>query len=97
MRSSTRKKLTGPAIGQIDTEEVDTLATGIISGDRRLLARAISLVESTRTNHRLLAESLLNKILPNRRHALRLGISGVPGVGKSTFIQAAFGAKNAGL
>jgi len=77
-----------PASEQIETENIDKLASGIISGDRRLLARAISLIESTRTNHRLLATALLNKVLPKRNRTLRLGISGVPGVGKSTFIEA---------
>ena len=77
-----------PATEQAETENIDKLAAGIIGGDRRLLARAISLIESTRTNHRLLSNALLNKVLPKRCRALRLGISGVPGVGKSTFIEA---------
>ena len=77
-----------PASEQIETQNIDKLAAGIIGGDRRLLARAISLIESTRTNHRLLANALLSKILSKRSRTLRLGISGVPGVGKSTFIEA---------
>ena len=77
-----------PATEQTETENINKLAAGIIDGDRRLLARAISLIESTRTNHRLLANALLNKVLSKRCHTLRLGISGVPGVGKSTFIEA---------
>ena len=76
------------ATEQTETEHIDELAAGVIGGDRRLLARAISLIESTRTNHRLLADALLNKVLSKRGQTLRLGISGVPGVGKSTFIEA---------
>ena len=55
---------------------------------RRALAKAITLLESTRADHRQRADSLLNALLPHTGHAMRLGISGVPGVGKSTFIEA---------
>jgi LAO/AO transport system kinase len=55
---------------------------------RRALAKAITLLESTRPDHRLRADALLNALLPNTGRAIRLGISGVPGVGKSTFIEA---------
>ncbi len=54
---------------------------------RRALAKAITLLESTRIDHRLRADSLLNALLPETGRAMRLGISGVPGVGKSTFIE----------
>jgi LAO/AO transport system kinase len=64
------------------------LADGVRRGDRRTLARAITLLESTRADHRLRAEALLNALLPHTGESLRLGISGVPGVGKSTFIEA---------
>jgi LAO/AO transport system kinase len=64
------------------------LATGVLAGDRRVLAQAITLVESTRADHRAEAEDLLERVLPNSGGALRLGISGSPGVGKSTFIEA---------
>ncbi|MBC7954258.1 MAG: methylmalonyl Co-A mutase-associated GTPase MeaB [Cytophagales bacterium] len=60
----------------------------ILTADRRALAKAITLLESTRPDHRLRADALLNALLPHTGHALRLGISGVPGVGKSTFIEA---------
>ena len=63
-------------------------ANAIKSGDRRELARAITLIESTRTEHRAQAESLLTKIMPHSGKSIRIGISGVPGVGKSTFIEA---------
>ncbi len=55
---------------------------------RRAIAKAITLLESTRPEHRKQADELLNSLLPNTGNALRIGISGVPGVGKSTFIEA---------
>ncbi|MEM7169669.1 MAG: methylmalonyl Co-A mutase-associated GTPase MeaB [Pseudomonadota bacterium] len=60
----------------------------IFSGDRRALARAITLVESTRRDHRQAADALLEAALPESGKATRLGITGVPGAGKSTFIEA---------
>ena len=54
---------------------------------RRAIAKAITLLESTRADHRLRADELLNALLPATGKAVRLGISGVPGVGKSTFIE----------
>ena len=64
------------------------LAKAVCSGNRRALARAITLIESTREDHRAQAEKLLEYLLPHTGHAARIGISGVPGVGKSTFIEA---------
>jgi GTPase len=61
---------------------------GLLSGDRRALARAITLVESTKPADREKAESLLSELLPHAGGAIRLGISGAPGAGKSTFIEA---------
>jgi LAO/AO transport system kinase len=55
---------------------------------RRAVAKAITLLESTRADHRAQADALLTALLPHTGRALRLGISGVPGVGKSTFIEA---------
>ena len=55
---------------------------------RRAMAKAITLLESTREDHRLRADALLHRLLPHSGGAFRLGISGVPGVGKSTFIEA---------
>lgn len=69
-------------------DEVTTLADRLVEGDRRALARAITLVESTREDHRDQAAELLDAILPRTGGATRLGISGPPGAGKSTFIQA---------
>ena len=64
------------------------LAQQVLEGDRRALARAITLVESTRDDHRLEADELLDAVLPSTGNAVRVGISGAPGVGKSTFIEA---------
>jgi LAO/AO transport system kinase len=63
------------------------LTEGLLAGDRRALARAITLVESTRADHRAEAQALINRLLPRSGAAVRIGISGVPGVGKSTFIE----------
>ena len=60
----------------------------ILAGDRRALATAITLIESTRVEDRAAAEDLLQALLPHAGRAVRLGISGAPGVGKSTFIEA---------
>jgi LAO/AO transport system kinase len=60
----------------------------ILDGDRRALARAITLIESTRRDHRDEASALLEAIMPHTGKSVRVGISGAPGVGKSTFIEA---------
>jgi LAO/AO transport system kinase len=73
----------------VDQPLVDqALFDGVRCADRRALAKAITLLESTRGDHRVRADALLNALLPHTGNALRLGISGVPGVGKSTFIEA---------
>ncbi|HXQ52250.1 MAG TPA: methylmalonyl Co-A mutase-associated GTPase MeaB [Stellaceae bacterium] len=64
------------------------LAAAVRRGDRRALARAITLAESTKAEHRASAEALLAELVGQGAKALRLGISGAPGVGKSTFIDA---------
>ena len=68
------------------------LLQGLLHGDavvqRRAMAKAITLLESTRTDHRAQADELLTAMLPHTGQSFRLGISGVPGVGKSTFIEA---------
>ncbi|HZF34740.1 MAG TPA: methylmalonyl Co-A mutase-associated GTPase MeaB [Candidatus Angelobacter sp.] len=66
----------------------EDLAESVIAGDRRALARAITLIESTRVDHRAEAAALLDKLLPAAGKSIRLGISGAPGVGKSSFIEA---------
>jgi LAO/AO transport system kinase len=62
-------------------------AAAIRAGDRRALARAITMIESTRPDHRARAEDLMAELLPHTGKSVRIGISGVPGVGKSTFIE----------
>jgi LAO/AO transport system kinase len=69
-------------------ESPEALVDGIRSGDRRSLARAITLAESTRADHREQAATVLEAVLPTSGRSVRLGISGAPGVGKSTFIEA---------
>ncbi len=69
-------------------EDTTALAAAVQSGDRRALARAITLIESTRTDHRAQANALLECLIAHTGGAIRLGISGAPGVGKSTFIEA---------
>jgi LAO/AO transport system kinase len=69
-----------------DTAKGDMLAA-IRKGDRRALARAITLIESTRPDHRAEAAVLIEALLPQAGGAYRIGISGPPGVGKSTFIE----------
>ncbi|MEC4021036.1 methylmalonyl Co-A mutase-associated GTPase MeaB, partial [Streptomyces sp. H27-D2] len=68
--------------------DIDSYVQGVREGSRAHIARAITLVESTRTDHRELAQRLLIELLPHSGDARRIGISGVPGVGKSTFIDA---------
>lgn len=60
----------------------------VLGGQRRAIAKAITLLESTRADHRAQADELLTALLPHTGQSFRLGISGVPGVGKSTFIEA---------
>ena len=63
-------------------------AAGVLAGNRGLLARAITLIESQAPRHEMLAREILQKILPSAGRAKRIGITGIPGVGKSTFIEA---------
>lgn len=71
------------AVGGADTALIEAVSRR----ERRALAKAITLLESTRADHRLRADAMLNALLPHTGQAMRLGISGVPGVGKSTFIE----------
>ncbi|MBB5514584.1 LAO/AO transport system kinase [Rubricella aquisinus] len=66
----------------------EEIAKAIQAGDRRALSRAITLVESTRADHRAQARALLRAVEMPGKPALRIGLSGTPGVGKSTFIEA---------
>ena len=67
--------------------DIADLAPAVIAGDRRALARAITLVESARADHRAQAQALIDALRATGREALRIGLSGTPGVGKSTFIE----------
>ncbi|MGR3565235.1 MAG: methylmalonyl Co-A mutase-associated GTPase MeaB [Heliomarina sp.] len=67
--------------------DIKELGAKILTGDRRALARAITLVESRRDDHRAAAGELLDELAGSGREALRIGLSGTPGVGKSTFIE----------
>ncbi|RTY83512.1 methylmalonyl Co-A mutase-associated GTPase MeaB [Flavobacterium sp. GSP27] len=64
------------------------LFSGILAGNITALSRAITLVESTNTNHLAKANEVINACLPHANKSVRIGITGVPGVGKSTFIEA---------
>lgn len=68
--------------------DVERYAEGVRAGSRAWIARAVTLVESSRADHRAAAQRLLVALLPYSGAARRVGISGVPGVGKSTFIDA---------
>lgn len=67
--------------------EIDKFVDGILAKDRRTLAKAITLIESTRPDHQEMARRLIDRILPYTGKAVRLGITGIPGAGKSTFIE----------
>ncbi|WP_100338798.1 methylmalonyl Co-A mutase-associated GTPase MeaB [Hymenobacter chitinivorans] len=66
----------------------DEYAAGILAGNRMVLSRAITLVESTLPSDQRLAQQVLDQVLPHAGRSVRVGITGVPGVGKSTFIEA---------
>ncbi|MDU0477718.1 methylmalonyl Co-A mutase-associated GTPase MeaB [Staphylococcus chromogenes] len=68
--------------------DIDALYEAVLNNDRTNLSRAITLLESTAPAHRVLAQELLVKLLPHAGGALRVGLTGVPGVGKSTTIEA---------
>lgn len=76
-------------VKQTDTPvDVEALARDILTGSRIALARGITLIESQRANHHEQAQKLLQSVLPHTGSSLRIGITGVPGAGKSTFIEA---------
>jgi len=72
----------------LKTSDIELLAQSITSGDRKAIANGITLVESTKEEDQALAEQLLNKLKTSTNDSIRIGISGPPGVGKSTFIEA---------
>lgn len=68
--------------------DLDAYERGVLAGDRTAMGRAITLVESRLPEHQVLAQELLSRLLPHAGRSIRVGITGVPGVGKSTFIDA---------
>lgn len=70
------------------SDDANDLADRICRGDRRALAQGITLIESARADHEELAQLVIERLLPRTGGALRVGLSGVPGAGKSTFIEA---------
>jgi LAO/AO transport system kinase len=77
-----------PAMAFSTTTSPEELAQQVRSGDRRALARAITLVESSRREDQAPADRLLELLTPHAGNSIRIGVTGVPGVGKSTFIEA---------
>ncbi len=77
-----------PALADTDRRLVDAILGADGTARRRALAKALPLLEASRSDHRARADELLNALLPASGRSFRLGISGVPGVGKSTFIEA---------
>ncbi len=69
------------------SEDPQFYVQGVLNGDRRLIAKTITLIESSLTAHQRLAHTIVDLLLPYSGKAIRLGITGVPGVGKSTFIE----------
>lgn len=67
---------------------VEQYVQGVLAGDRATLGRAITLIESVNPDHEKLAEEVLVQLLPHSGRAMRIGITGIPGAGKSTFIEA---------
>jgi LAO/AO transport system kinase len=82
---SERKEDTGKP--RMNSDDPRYYVQGLMNGDRRLLAKTITLIESTLPAHQKLAMEIVDRVLPQTGRAVRLGITGVPGVGKSTFIE----------
>ncbi len=73
----------------VQEQQIDSaLVAGVLAGQRRALAKTITLLESTRSDHRQRADAVLEHLMPHAGQSIRVGISGAPGVGKSTFIEA---------
>ncbi|MBI2316031.1 MAG: methylmalonyl Co-A mutase-associated GTPase MeaB [Betaproteobacteria bacterium] len=75
-----------PSAAGLDSADRE-LAEGVLAGERRALAKAITLIESSRADHQSRAKRLLDALVPHAGNSIRLGVSGAPGVGKSTFIE----------
>ena len=68
-------------------QDVDQYVKGVLQKEKRMLSKAITLVESALPEHQALAQQIIDQLLPYTGSSVRLGITGVPGVGKSTFIE----------
>lgn len=75
-------------VNKMNQPSVNELVEGVLKDDRNLLARAITLIESNSTKHHEKSTQVLDKLLPHSGNSIRIGISGVPGAGKSTLIEA---------
>lgn len=80
--------MTASEVNPAVRDSAAAIARALAKGDRHALAKAITLVESTRNDDRAIAAELINSLRQTSRHSIRVGISGAPGVGKSTFIEA---------
>ena len=70
------------------TPDIETSVAGLLTGNHRILAKTITLIESSLPSHQAASQAILERLLPHTGKAVRLGITGVPGVGKSSFIEA---------
>src|SRR5205807_7155433 len=86
--SRCRKIMSEPSKSPPPPLDVAFLVGGIRAGERAALSRAITLIESKRSDHQKAARALVQKILPATGSAIRVGVTGMPGVGKSTTIDA---------
>ncbi|MBT2571664.1 methylmalonyl Co-A mutase-associated GTPase MeaB [Planococcus sp. ISL-110] len=93
MKALPRKKFKKPAA---ETLDIQSIAAGVRSGSRLYLGKAITLLESSNPEHKQNGQELLNQLLPFTGNSIRIGITGVPGAGKSTFIET-FGETLTGL
>ncbi|MDN7226792.1 methylmalonyl Co-A mutase-associated GTPase MeaB [Planococcus liqunii] len=84
MKASPRKRFKKP---QEHSFDYDNMAEGVRSGSRLHLGKAITLLESSNPEHKQHGQELLNRLLPHTGNSIRIGITGVPGAGKSTFIE----------
>ncbi len=76
----------GPSAGRRELAE-DEYCDGVLAGDRRMIAKTITLLESRRADHRARGQEVLDRLVPHTGDAIRVGITGSPGVGKSSFIE----------
>jgi LAO/AO transport system kinase len=74
-------------VNRAKTLTVDQFVDGILAGNRTILSQAVTLVESSKPAHQILAQQVIERCLPHSGNSIRIGITGVPGVGKSTFIE----------